>query len=59
MRTSIEVGWRFCEPTHPPEWFGTSTKEVTAMDAMQMFHMFMMCLHGMGILPPMQMMPMH
>ncbi len=29
------------------------------MDAMQMFHMFMMCLHGTGILPPMQMMPMH
>ncbi|OYD71021.1 hypothetical protein BDB13_4673 [Rhodococcus sp. OK302] len=28
------------------------------MDAMQMFHMFMMFLHGMGILPPMQMMPM-
>lgn len=29
------------------------------MDAMQMFHMSMMCLHGMGIVPPMQMMPMH
>jgi hypothetical protein len=29
------------------------------MDAMQMFHMFMMCLHSMGVLPPMQhMMPM-
>ncbi|SED95214.1 hypothetical protein SAMN04490239_9397 [Rhodococcus koreensis] len=28
------------------------------MDAMQMFHMFMMWLHSMGILPPMHMMPM-
>jgi len=28
------------------------------MDAMQMMHQFMMWLHSMGILPPMNMMPM-
>ena len=28
------------------------------MDAMQMFHMFMMWLHSTGVLPPMPMMPM-
>jgi hypothetical protein len=31
---------------------------VTTMDAMQMMHQFMMWLHSMGILPPMNMMPM-
>ena len=28
------------------------------MDAMQMFHMFMVWLHSTGVLPPMPMMPM-
>ncbi|MBA8963242.1 hypothetical protein JOJ86_004458 [Rhodococcus percolatus] len=31
---------------------------MTVMDAMPMFHMFMMWLHSMGVLPPMHMMPM-
>lgn len=28
------------------------------MNAMQMCHTFMMCLHSLGVLPPMHMMPM-
>ncbi|MDH6291028.1 hypothetical protein M2275_005958 [Rhodococcus opacus] len=31
---------------------------MTVMDAMQMYHMFMVWLHSTGVLPPMPMMPM-
>ena len=34
-------------------------EEVKAMNMMKMMHMMMMCLHQMGVMPPMNMPPMN